>query len=60
MAFVSHQGDSAVTATMFCFNQPAIDQDLHLERRTFAPVVLPALLSTYQPARAPFDKARFN
>ncbi|RMP31477.1 hypothetical protein ALP22_00042 [Pseudomonas coronafaciens pv. porri] len=45
---------------MVCFNQPAIDQDLHLERRTFAPVVLPALLSTYRSARAPYDKARFN
>lgn len=45
---------------MVCFNQPAIDQDLHPERRTFAPVVLPALLSTYRSARAPYDKARFN
>ncbi|RMV97570.1 hypothetical protein ALP01_03698 [Pseudomonas caricapapayae] len=53
-------GDSAVTALMVCFNQPAIDQDLHPERRTFAPVVLPALLSTYRSARAPYAKARFN
>jgi hypothetical protein len=36
---------------MICFNQPAIDQDLHPERRTFAPVVLPALLSTYLSVR---------
>jgi hypothetical protein len=28
-----------------------IDQDLHLEHRTFAPVMLPALLSTYQSAQ---------
>lgn len=42
-------------ALMVCFNQPAIDQDLHPERRTFAPVVLPALLSTYRSARAPYN-----
>lgn len=29
-----------------------IDQDLHPGPRTFAPVVLPALLSTYLPAQA--------
>ena len=29
-----------------------IDQDLHLGPRTFAPVVMPALLSTYLPAQA--------
>jgi hypothetical protein len=28
-----------------------IDQDLHPEHRTFAPVVSPALLSTYQSAQ---------
>jgi len=28
-----------------------IDQDLHLEPRTFAPVVMPALLSTYRSAQ---------
>ncbi|AHF68932.1 hypothetical protein PSCICM_17730 [Pseudomonas cichorii] len=54
---MTHKGQSAIMA---CIDQPAIDQDLHPERRTFAPVVLPALLSTYLSARAPYDKARFN
>ena len=33
-------------------NPPAIDQDLHPEHGTLAPVVLPVLSSTYQSAQA--------
>ena len=37
-----------------------IDQDLHPGPRTFAPVVLPALLSTYLPAQARLTYQRFK
>lgn len=37
-----------------------IDQDLHPGPRTFARVVLPALLSTYLPAQARLTYQRFK